>query len=249
FFASQTQFEKNHIIAAFRFELTRVQTQAIRERVVSMLANIDDELATGVAHGLGFEVPAPQPKALEVAPDPEVQVSPALSLFARPGDGSVKARKVAILVAPGMHGASARALHAAVTAAGAVPRFVGLRLGKVDTSDGPIHAEISLEAGPSVLYDAVVFPDGDDAVDALLADACVLDFAKEQYRHCKTILALGAGVSILEEAGISATLPTGEDDPGVLMVPAKESAHAAPRFLKALARHRHFERETDPPAV
>src|SRR5690606_26610798 len=113
----------------------------------------------------------------------------------------------------GMHGASARVMHAAVTEAGAVPRFVGLRLGKVETSDGPVHAEISVEAGPSVLYDAVVLPDGDAAVDALLADAQVLDFVKEQYRHCKTVLALGAGVSILEEAGISATLPSGAAAP------------------------------------
>ena len=38
---------------------------------------------------------------------PEVTTSPALSLFARPGDGSIRARRVAILVADGCDGSAA----------------------------------------------------------------------------------------------------------------------------------------------
>lgn len=53
-------------IAAFRFELSRVQTQAIRERGLSMLVNVDMALAQGVANGLGIELPAAMPKVLEV---------------------------------------------------------------------------------------------------------------------------------------------------------------------------------------
>src|SRR5207253_7725370 len=64
FFESQSPIEKAHIIRAFRFELTRVQTAAIRERVVSMLANVSVELAQGVAAGLGIPVPEPMPKVL-----------------------------------------------------------------------------------------------------------------------------------------------------------------------------------------
>ena len=64
FWDSQSAVEKAHIIRAFRFELTRVQTAAIRERVVSMLANVADELAEGVAAGLGIDVPTPMPKVL-----------------------------------------------------------------------------------------------------------------------------------------------------------------------------------------
>ncbi|MEP6504955.1 MAG: catalase, partial [Betaproteobacteria bacterium] len=40
FWNSQTPIEKAHILRGFRFELTRVQVPAIRERVVSMLANV-----------------------------------------------------------------------------------------------------------------------------------------------------------------------------------------------------------------
>ena len=101
FWNSQSAVEKAHIIRAFRFELTRVQTAAIRERVVSMLANVADELADAVASGLGFEIPAPMPKVLPKVTKPEVTKSSPLSLLARPGDGGVKTRRIAILVADG----------------------------------------------------------------------------------------------------------------------------------------------------
>src|SRR5205814_9719384 len=87
FWNSQTDVEKQHIINAFRFELSRVQTPAVRERMVSGLMNVAAELAESVAAGLGIrEMPAPMQKVLKQKITPEVTVSPALSLFARPGD-------------------------------------------------------------------------------------------------------------------------------------------------------------------
>ncbi len=85
FYESQSEIEKAHIIRAFRFELTRVQVTAVRERVVAQLRNASEELAAAVADGLGMELPPPLPKVLEQAPKPEVTKSPALSLFVRPG--------------------------------------------------------------------------------------------------------------------------------------------------------------------
>ena len=62
-----------------------------------------------MAAGLGIrEMPTPMPKVLTRDVTPEVSVSPALSLFARPGDGSIRTRRVAILVADGCDGAVAR---------------------------------------------------------------------------------------------------------------------------------------------
>ena len=51
--------------------------------------------------GLGVEVPEPLPLSIQPAA-PEVEASPTLSLTARPGDGSIAGRKVAILVAAGV---------------------------------------------------------------------------------------------------------------------------------------------------
>jgi catalase len=105
FWNSQSPVEQQHIIGAFRFELTRVQTPAIRERVVSMLVNVDAKLAAAVADGLGIAVPEAMPKAADVEVTPEVTNSPALSLEARPGDGSVTALRVALIVADGVDAA------------------------------------------------------------------------------------------------------------------------------------------------
>jgi catalase len=250
FWNSQTAVEKTHIINAFRFELSKVQAPAVRERMVSGLMNVATELAEAVAAGLGIRsLPPPMPKALERAITPEVTTSPSLSLFARPGDGSVRTRRVALLVADGVEASTLRALSERLTAAGSVPRFVSSRLGAVETMAGEtLEVDISMEAAPAVLYDALVLPDGQAAVRALTSDGRTLEFVKDQYRHCKPILVLGGGIAILDEAGIPRELPNGDADPG-LVISSDAGRGAVDTFIAALGRHRHFERETDPPRV
>ncbi|MEO6362720.1 MAG: catalase-related domain-containing protein, partial [Caldimonas sp.] len=244
-FNSQSQAEKNHIIGAFRFELTKVGVQAIRERVISMLANASMELAEAVAAGIGIAVPPNQQRALETPAVPEVTMSPALSLLARPGDGSIKGRKVALLVADGIDGASLREVHAALARAGAVPRFIGARLGRVQPSAGAaIDVEATLETAPSVLWDAVVVP-GQDA--ALGGYGQAKEFLKDQYRHCKTIVCLGGTSALIDAAALPPTLPDGSADPGLLLMPNAEEAAAT--LITLLAGPRHVARETDPPRV
>src|SRR5690606_15399277 len=106
FYESQTPAEQAHIAAAFRFELSKVTVPAVRERMVAGLLNVSRTLAEQVAQGLGMDLPAPLPRALERPQPPEVDASPALSLMARPGDGGIRTRKIAILVADGMEGTS-----------------------------------------------------------------------------------------------------------------------------------------------
>lgn len=160
----------------------------------------------------------------------------------------VRTRRVAILVADGVEGASLTALHAALTEAGAVPRFVGPRLGTYSATGGAIEADASMENSPSVLFDALVLPDGEAGVKALARDGHTMEFVTNQYRHGKTLLALGASKALLDKAGISATLSTGAPDPGVLLIRAGEK-NAARAFMAAVAMHRHPERESDPPVV
>ena len=249
FWNSQTPVEKAHIIRGFRFELTKVQVPSIRVRMVASLANVAGELVEGVAEGLGMEVPEPLPRALERPRKPEVETSPALSLFARPGDGGIRTRRIAILVADGIDGEAVKALHAGLLEAGAVPRIVGARLGQVKTEQGEaLDVEVTLETGPAVLYDALAVPGGHQAAQALGNVGHALEFIKDQYRHCKPILALGDGKALVENAGVPARLESGEPDPGLLLLDEKAGA-ALPRFIQAIAKHRHFEREVDPPGV
>ena len=250
FWNSQTPVEKAHIIRAFRFELTRAQIPAVRTRVVAMLANVAEELAAGVAHGLGLAMPAALPKALEKTVTPEIKASPALSLFANPGDGSIRTRRIAILVADGVNGADVIALHEGLAKQGAVPRFVGVRLGTVQSAEGDaIEVEVTLEAVPAVLYDALVVPGGREAIKILGNVGQAAEFVQAQYRHCKPILALGAGQDLVENAGAPLVLPSGEPDPGVLKFPDRSAEEALEKFIEAIATHRHFAREMDPPQV
>jgi catalase len=247
FYQSQTPVEQAHIVRAFRFELTKVQVPAIRERVVSQLVNVDAGLAAAVAKGLGIEVPEAQEAVVPKNNRPEVKKSPPLSLFARPGDGSIRTRKIAILVADGIDVAVAEAIHAALLSEGAVPRFVGPRLGTVRGGNGAVEVEITLETGPSVVFDALAIPDGAAAAKMLAGVGQAKEFLKDTYRHCKPILAVGAGKELLDAADIPAALPDGKPDPGLL---AADSADEGVRqFIAAIAKHRVWERQTDPPRV
>ncbi len=250
FYNSQTDVEKAHIVGGFRFELSKLTVPAIRERMLSSLANVSAELATAVADGLGMELPAPMPKALAKSAKPEVQASPALSLMALPGDGNIRTRKIAILIADGVDGVSVGRLRDALVKAGAVPRLVGIRLGRVATIQGePLEADASMENTPPVLFDALVLPDGEGAIAALARDGRTFEFIKDQYRHCKTILALGHAETLLSKLGISATLPSGEQDPGLIIAKNEVSAALAKTFIAAVGKHRHTERDSDPPLI
>jgi catalase len=251
FFNSQSEVEQLHIIRAFRFELTKVQTVAVRERVVAQLRNVDEDLAAAVADGIGMTpLPDPLPKILKRPAKPEVQTSPALSLLARPGSQGIKTRRVAILVANGVDDAAALAIHEALAAQGAVPRFVGVKLGKVQgVSGGTLDVEISLETAPSVVWDAMVLPEGEAATADLATRGQALEFLKDQYRHCKPILLMGSARDLLAAGGIPPELLSGEVDAGLLQFDGKEIDAAVEGFVDALTKHRHFERETDPPRV
>ncbi|HVR96171.1 MAG TPA: catalase, partial [Thermoanaerobaculia bacterium] len=201
FWNSQTPYEKEHIIRGFRFELTKVQVPAIRQRTVSMLCNVADELAQRVADGLGIPLPEPMPRAAE-AITPEVTRSPSLSLTARPGNGGIRGRKIAVLVAAGTDGRSVGNMVKKLGDAGAVVRLLGARLGSIEAKGGGLEADGTLETMPSVLFDAVVIPDGKGAAEALSNLGQAIEFLKDQYRHCKPILVLGAGETLASEAGI-----------------------------------------------
>jgi catalase len=249
FWQSQSTPEKQHIVKAFRFELSRVQTLAVRERVVSLLMNVADELAQGVADGLGMPLPEAAP-VLALQPLPEYQPSPPLSLMHFPGDGSIRTRRVAILVANGVEAAAVRSLYTMLLGEGAVPRLVGPLLGQVTPADGePLNVEVSVEAMPAVLYDAVVVPAGEAAVDAWMKDPDVMDFLRDQYRHGKPMLMLGGSSRLLKQAGIPATLPDGSVDDALLLADAAGADAAFAGFKAALAGFRQAQRDANAPKV
>ena len=66
-------------------------------------------------------------------------------------------------------------------------------------------------------------------------------------RHCKPVRALGAAEQLLRACGIDTALPDGRPAPGLII--ASDTSAGRDDFVAAIAKHRHFARETDPPRV
>ena len=228
-----------------------MQTAGVRRRVVAQLRNVDEGLARAVAEGLGMdELPEPLPLLVKPPAKPEVAVSEALSLMSRPGKVGIATRRIALLVADGVNGAEVSRVQEELMAHGAVPRVIGVKLGAAGTTDdADLEIEVSMETAPSVLWDALIVFGTTDKSHPLAQSGHAKEFLKDQYRHCKPILLLGSAASLLAEAGIPQQLPSKKADPGLLVVPTLKGPRDLDAFVAAVAKHRHFERETDPPRV
>ena len=246
FFESQAEHEKRHITDAFSFELSKVTVAAIRQRMVAMLRNVSEDLAQDVAKNLGMpSLPEPLAKANPSDVKPELTQSKFLSLLAHPSEEGIRTRKVAVLVEEGVNAETVSAVAKALMTQGAVVRLVGPRVGLFSTAAGEaLDADASFENSPSVLFDAVVVPDGDTAVDAFCGNGLALEYVRDAFRHSKPLLTIGAGVRLIQQADI----PENADDKGLLLAKQAGDGDMA-AFIKAIAQHRHFERETKPPVV
>ena len=247
FYNSQTPTEQAHIQGAYRFELSKVTVPAIRSRVVSMLRNVSENLALAIADDLGMKLPAAMPPVLVNEPSQEVDESRSLSLFARPGSVGVQARRIAIWVGDGVDAKQANSIFATLRNAGANPRMLGPRIGEFKASDGSkLEAVASLETEPSVVFDGMVFPSGSaDFVKTFTGDGRAIEFVKDQYRHCKTMLFIGGASDMLVAIGLLGK-PASSDG---IIVGSKGGATDVDAFIEQLKLHRHFSRESDPPLL
>jgi catalase len=259
FFHSQSEPERQHIVKALRFELGKVQSEAVRQRMVLHLAQIDARLATEVAASLGLSVPknAPAPPNLSVPADGRAKdfqhraladrdmVSPALSMkLGVPG--SIATRKVAILVADGYDATGVGIVVAALAKEGATGHLVGPRLGRLAGDDGKTSTpKFSILTSKSVLFDAVYVAGGTEAA-AWTQEADAIEFVKDAHKHCKAVAATGEGVALLKAAGIPVgTADTGDPADEATIVAGKMSTAVARRLLAAMAQHRLWTREPE----
>ena len=250
FWNSMAPPEKEHIAKALQFELSKVETREVRQRMLGHLEKINGVLAAQVGAALGETVGATKPggtadsvaetQALAEATSPTsasggVQRTGGLSLLAGQPE-SAKGRKVAILAAAGADAAQVSAMEEALTAAGVLSEVVGPHLGRLENG---VEAVKTFANTSSVLYDAVYVPGG--APLKQMGDARV--FVAEAYKHAKPIAATGEGVDL-----IAASLPEGAEwlalsHLGVVTqagdVPSEK---AAAEFVMAIAKHRHFGR-------
>jgi catalase len=234
FYISQTPPEQRHIAAALIFELSKVETPVIRERMVSHLLNIDETLASKVGHALGFKsMPKPADAAMPTRQD--LEPSPALSIIER-GPKRFEGRKLGILVSDGTDAAIFKALLAEITEQKAAFEVIAPKIGGVTLSDGNwIEAHQMIDGGPSVLYDAVALLPSAEGTGDLLKEATARDFVADAFVHCKFIGYVETALPLMQKAGIADSL-----DEGVIALGAAKDVTT---FIKALGKLRIWGRE------
>lgn len=237
FWRSQSDVEKQQIIDAYSFELSKVSDPAIRSRVVGQIVHIAQELADGVAQQLGIAV-EPVGPAVQIH-DYGVQTSPALSLDAQP-KGDITGRKIAVLVNDGVDDAAVQSLQSLAQGLRASAKIVGPRASSVTTAGGAaLPVDFALSSVGSVLFDAVYVPDG--KTPPADPDPRALLFISEAYKHFKAVGAGGNGAALVAEAARRAGLQGGFAGPG-LIIGNSEDAGTHQAFLDAVGQHRWWQR-------
>jgi catalase len=233
FFASQTKPEQDHIVAALIFELSKVQTPHVRERVVSRLLNIDETLGTRVAEGLGLsDVKAVKPA---VAPH-DMPLSPALSILQK-AKRTLEGRCIGLLIGEGADAPLVAALRKVARDAGAKTKIVAEKVGGVPLSDGKsLPADFRIDGGPSCLFDAVGVVASDEGAAKLANMAPAQDFVRDAYGHAKVIAATTNTAELFRKAGLS----DADMDEGCVELSKSSDANT---FISAALNGRIWQRE------
>ncbi len=234
FYLSQTKVEQGHIADALVFELSKVQKQAIRARVVSHLPNIDAKLGERVAKGLGLHQKV-QTAVPAVEPRKDLKLSKALSI-ALNSPKTFAGRKVGALVTDGTDASLLDGLRKIVESEGAILEIIAPTVGGVETNDGRrIEANQKIGGGPSVLYDAIAIFPSEEGAKLLIKNAAARDFVADAFAHLKFIAYVSSAMPLLEKAGVAADL----DDGCIEVTEVKVAA----RFVAACRNLRLWERE------
>jgi catalase len=235
FYRSQRPVEQSHIADALIFELSKVDTLAIRERVVASVVNVDADLAARVAEGLGMErVPERLPPAAE--PRDDLPPSPALSILGN-GPKRFAGRKVGVLVAEGADHQTLQALKLAVEDEGAALALVGPTRGGLTDSEGE-RWEVAerIGGGPSVLFDAVAVVASEEGAARLAKLPAARAFVTDAHNHFKFIAHSAAATALFDAAGVG----EGARDEGYIVLDAEAKTR---EFVHRCRELRHWPRQ------
>ncbi len=262
FYNSMSEVEKKHIIEAFHFELGKVETKEIRQRMVYMIANVDMDLAKQVAEGIGVEDVDNKKAIKEVAKDAlprpkakrTVDTSPALSQENLKGT-SIKGRKVAILIDKGFDYKAVKGLQDMLMKEGAMSEIISKFHGKIAGDNGDtLETDKSHVTTASVMYDAIFIPGGKH-VEALIKQGDVLHFINEAYKHCKPLGFTGEAIRLLQESNVeTGPVNFAESDFHVNLgvVINRDSSGSADffdAFKQSIVEHRHWGRQANKESV
>ena len=243
FYDSQTPIEQQHMKDAFSFELSKVETMAIRQRQCELLMMVNMDLANEVATNVGVKLPktpdiAPQPgdpdhnvvpknrstntavqDGGEASWTPKVKLpaqSKALSMAigTNPNfDATADTRKVAILMTAKSNQDDVETLMSGLEAEGLVVELVTPQLGVLPLAKEHPESERCLSSQPSHTYDAVVVMTPAAGYDKPKDMGLAIRFIGQAFKHCKTIAATEEGAALVDRA----TFGMHKDDAGVIL--------------------------------
>jgi catalase len=231
FFRSMSAPEQRHIASAFAFELGKVETLAVRKRMLGHLALIERDLHDRVADELGMQGEAEQ---LTPARQPiDLPPSPALSIVQK-APSTLKGRKVGVLVNDGSERTLIDQLQKSIEKEGATMALIAPRVGGFKTSDGKAcRADQALASAPSIFFDAVVLALSSDGAQQLCKQVPAVDFVRDAFGHLKVLGATAEAKPLLDRAQV-------ESDEGVIEL---ADASAIASFIEAAKRLRIWDRE------
>lgn len=229
FYNSMSDPEKEHIKDAFVFELQKVDRPEIRQNVVNMFANVNEELATQIADEVGADTPDAKAGFDPVGIEPgEMKdfVSPALSMantIFKPDT-----RKIGIFIAQDTD-YDVKGLMKALKDNKTKPEIIAPKLGF--TKDGEMIKHSYTSAYP-VLFDALIVIEPDDPDKKFLSHAEI--YVTETYRHYKPLWIIGEGNEDYVD-------PAYKDQPGIRI----QKGAKPETFVKDVAQHRFWDREVE----
>ncbi len=186
FYLSQDAQEQDHIAQALIFELSKVETPAIRLRMASHLPHINKDLSNRVMRGLGIKEKLLTLKPL-VLPKKPGKASPALSIL-KNKPLTFAGRKLGILVTSGTDDKILNALKKQVLTQQATFEIIAPTIdGIISKNDKVILVNHILEGAPSVLFDAVALLPSAQGLKNITHLPSLHSFLKDAFNHRKFI--------------------------------------------------------------
>jgi catalase len=227
FYRSMTAPEQTNIVSALGFELSKVETMAVRTRMLGHLNLIDPDLGKRVAAGMNLVGKADKITPA-VQPRDDLEPSPALSLVAK-APKTIKGRVLAALVTDSSDAKAVATLQRAVKKEGAQLKLIAPKIGPMKNGLTP---DMTIDGGPSCLFDAVVLLPGQADMAMLLASASAINWLRDAFGHLKAIGFNAPAQALFEKGGLAPAAP------GVLSV-----AKGFDGFIALAKQHKIWDRD------
>lgn len=227
FYKSLSDVEREHIINAFSFELSKVKRSAIRQNVVDMFANVDEDMAKAIADNVGAD-----------SPDKERGFDPA---GVKPTKEALKVRmpefsqentifktdtlKVGIY-SDDEDDFDFKSLKEKIGESKAKAEIIQKTL--KETKDG-VKVDHRYDTVHPVLEDSLIIVVPEKPSDEFMKN--VKEFAEETYKHYKPLWIIGDPKDILDKDK--------QEDPGVMVT---KDMSDVDKFIKNLEKQRFWDR-------